>query len=448
MKPLPLRTRLTLWSALVTGVALLTFSAGAALSFYFAQIKVIDRRLAADAKQFLAESPANLQAELAELVRDRPRFLVGAAYRQGETLSLAADLKPVAQLLSAPPPGEKFSNVEAGGKHLRLGSFNDSGRQIVLAADLWPALDPVFDLLGAYLLALPVVLVVVAGGSWWMARRALLPVTQITNAAAQITAERLDARLTAPLVDDEIGRHTRVLNEMLDRLQRSFEQASRFTADAAHELRTPLTIMRGQIEEALRSGNFSPPQERLLVGLLEENTGLQKISENLLLLARFDAGKNPLERSPVDFTALVDELREDADLLAAPRQIKIFSEITPGVQISGDAIMLRRLALNLVDNAVKFNREGGELRLGLSVAEDVAIFVVANTGPGFPPDRQAVLFQRFFRPDSARSRAAGGSGLGLSLCREIVLAHGGEITLSRADESWTEFSVRLPRLQD
>ena len=118
------------------------------------------------------------------------------------------------------------------------------------------------------------------------------------------------------------------------------------------------------------------------------------------------------------------------------------------MRVDGDAVMLRRVALNLIDNAVKFNRDAGELRLMLRAADGDAVLTVGNTGPGVPPERRAALFQRFYRPDAGRSSDAGGAGLGLSLCREIVTAHGGRIELTRAKDDWTEFTVRLPRLPE
>jgi len=237
-----------------------------------------------------------------------------------------------------------------------------------------------------------------------------------------------------------------VLNGMFDRLQRSFEQATRFTADASHELRTPLTIMRGQLEDALRSGPNTAEQERLLFDLLEETSALQKTAENLLLLTRFDAGKNPLQRRPLDWSALVAEAGEDAELLAAPRHLKIETEIAAGVRVLGDATLLRRVLLNLIDNAVKYNRADGRVRLTLGLANGLATVTVANTGPGISPERRPALFERFYRPESDRNRDTGGSGLGLSLCREIVTAHEGTIALGLTATDWTEFVVRLPVL--
>ena len=452
MKAWRLRTKLTLWSALVTGLALLTFGAGAAFDLYHEQVKTLQRRLTADARVFFTElrehgTPIEDDADQAALLLKGSAPIFGFAF--GETNGRASRIYPPAFAPFAAhwPQTAGFSTVEFGRRRLRLGVFTDGEFTLVLASDLHPIREVVFDLVGAYLAALPVVLVVVAAGSWWMARRALQPITDITLAAGAISTSSLDARLPVPPADDEIGRHTRVLNEMFDRLQRGFEQATRFTADASHELRTPLTILRGEIEEALRSGRGDAAQEKLLVGLLEQTAGLQKIADNLLLLARFDAGKAPLERAPVDFSALVTEAVEDAEMLAAPPVIAIRATVAPGVRVDGDAVLLRRVLLNLIDNAVRYNRAGGEVRFSLAAEGSEAVFTLANTGPGIPEENRPALFQRFFRLGADRNRGSGGSGLGLSLCREIVTAHGGRIDVGRGDGDCTEFTVRLARLQ-
>ena len=446
MKTWPLRTKLTLWSALVTGLALLTFGVAAAVNLYFEEIETLDHRMNDLAKGFLAASGAETRDGFAALVHRREEHLVGGACREGSRRDVVTESTAVAGLLAGDLPGKRHSTVHVDGHFYRLGWTAVDSRSVLLVADLWPAFDSVLDLLGAYLLALPVVLFVVAAGSWWMARRALQPIADITNAAASITAHRLGERLPQPAADDEIGRHTRVLNDMFDRLERSFAQATRFTADASHELRTPLTILRGQIEEALRTGQSTPEQERLLVELLDETSGLQKIADNLLLLARFDLGKDPIRRAPVDFSALAGEACEDAELLAAPKEIRIKAQVAPGIFIDGDAVMLRRVVLNLIDNAVKYNRPGGEVHLALSRTGGEAVFTIGNHGPGIPGDRRGALFERFFRLGSDRNSATGGSGLGLSLCREIVTAHGGRIELAPGASDWTEFRVSLPTI--
>jgi signal transduction histidine kinase len=453
MKNWPLRTRIAIWSALASALALLTFTAVVAFNLYHEQVEMIDVRLAADAALVSATPDLKPLASLMTPASARRRIAEQATLhgfallRTRDAAVLQAQPESLAKAFSrwSPgrwPPPKNFLDVTIGETRLRVGVFPRGESTLLLAAALEPAEESVVDLLGAAAIALPLVLLVVAGGSWWIARRALAPIVDITRAAASITADRLGERLPAPLTADEIGRHTHVLNGMFDRLQRSFEQATRFTADAAHELRTPLTIMRGQVEEALRAA--PPEQEPLLVGLLEEITGLQKISDNLLLLARFDSGKNPLQRAPLDWSALLADAAEDAELLATPQGLKITAQLDAAIRVDGDAVMLRRVALNLIDNAVKFNRAAGEVKLTLRADGAEAIFTVGNTGAGIPPARRATLFQRFYRSDVDRNGDSGGSGLGLSLCREIALAHAGEITLGRADADWTEFVVRLP----
>jgi two-component system, OmpR family, heavy metal sensor histidine kinase CusS len=454
MKRWRLRTKLTLWSALVTGLALLTLGLVAAINVFLEEIKEIDHRLAANSNLLFAEMPggsgidwsnADRSAAVLKNAKSLHGFAIGgtAGTKVAAVHVYPAELAP---LFAAWPPAKPFSFARLGHRWLRLAVFTRENRTLVIAADAGPARETVEELLIAYFLALPIVLVVVGIGSWWIAGRALRPIAEITAAAAAITAERLDARLPVPPADDEIGRHTRVLNAMFDRLQRSFEQANRFTADASHELRTPLTILRGEIEEALRSSAGRPEQEKVLVSLLEQTGALQKISANLLLLARFDAGKSQLEKAPLDFSASVIDAVEDAGLLAAPARVKVSAVVAPEVRVNGDAVLLRRVLLNLVDNAVRYNQPDGEVRFNLRTEEGDAVFSIANTGRGIPTAKHGELFQRFFRLDSDRNRASGGSGLGLSLCREIIHAHGGTITLGRSDETWTEFLVHLPRL--
>ena len=443
MKTWTLRTKFTLWSALVTVVALLTFGLVAATNLYFQQVHAIDQRLAASAKEFLAEAAQKNPTELAELIRhdDEPHYGF-ALFNAGRVES--GEPEALAQRLVNRTPRKTFTTLRLDDKFLRLGYFPSGDRALLLAADLHPVFHSLGELSEAYLLALPLVLLVIAGGSWWIAHRALAPVVAIATAASAITADKLATRLPVPTADDELARLTRVLNEMFDRLQRGFEQATRFSADASHELRTPLTILRGEIEEALRTGQFSGEQEKILVSLLEQVGGLQKISDNLLLLARFDAGKIPLPTRVLDFSALAHDAAEDAELLAAPLSLKIHAAIAPELRVAGDEVLLRRLLLNLVDNAVRYNRPGGEVWLALRRENSVLVLTLVNTGAGLPAEKRGELFQRFFRLDADRNRTSGGSGLGLSLCREITAAHGGAIELARSEADATEFVVRLP----
>jgi signal transduction histidine kinase len=209
-------------------------------------------------------------------------------------------------------------------------------------------------------------------------------------------------------------------------------------------LKTPLTIMRGEIESALRSEVDDPRIESLLDGLLEQTEGLAAIVEKLLLLSRADAGALALRKGTIDFSAMCHELVEDAEILALRKKIATKSEISPAIAVYADESYLRRILLNLLDNAVKYNVEGGTISFSLGKSESFALFRIANTGPEIPQEHENRIFERFYRADPSRSADTVGSGLGLSICRELVLAHGGDIWLERVQPGWTAFALTLP----
>ena len=306
------------------------------------------------------------------------------------------------------------------------------------------ASELIIDLARAYLTALPVAVLVAAFGVWWITRKALQPLQDVANAAEQIHAKALGQRLPQRSVNDEIGRLVHVLNDAFNRLERSFAQATRFSSDASHELKTPLTIMRGEIESALRSEVDNQRIESLLDGLLEQTERLSAIVEKLLLLSRADAGALTLRKEPVDLSAMCHELVEDAEILALRKKITTKFDISPAIAVYADESYLRRILLNLLDNAIKYNVDGGTVSISLGKSDSLAIFRIANTGPEIPPEHENRIFERFYRADPSRSSETVGSGLGLSICRELVLAHGGDIWLDRVQPGWTAFALTLP----
>jgi heavy metal sensor kinase len=306
------------------------------------------------------------------------------------------------------------------------------------------ASELIIDLARAYLTALPVAVLVAAFGVWWITRKALQPLQDVANAAEQIHAKALGQRLPQRSVNDEIGRLVNVLNDAFNRLERSFAQATRFSSDASHELKTPLTIMRGEIESALRSEVDNPRIESLLDGLLEQTERLSAIVEKLLLLSRADAGALTLRKELVDLSAMCHELVEDAEILALRKKITTKFDISPAIAVYADESYLRRILLNLLDNAIKYNVDGGTVSISLGKSDSLAIFRIANTGPEIPPEHENRIFERFYRADPSRSSETVGSGLGLSICHELVLAHGGDIWLDRVQPGWTAFALTLP----
>jgi heavy metal sensor kinase len=303
----------------------------------------------------------------------------------------------------------------------------------------------VFDLTGAYAAALAVAVPVAALGVWWITRKALQPLQEVASAAEHINAKALNQRLPEAPAQDEVGRMVQVLNHAFDRLERSFEQANRFSSDASHELKTPLTIMRGEIEAALKTELRDPGMEPLLEGLLAETQRLCDIVEKLLLLSRADAGELTLETEILDFSSICRELVEDAQILAGPKRISTEFEIAPDIKVFGDELYLRRMLLNLLDNAIKYNVVGGSLSISLTASHPTAQLRIANTGPGIMKEDESRVFERFYRGDPSHSSEISGSGLGLSICREIVAAHGGQMWLDQPQPGWTAFTVSLSR---
>jgi heavy metal sensor kinase len=306
----------------------------------------------------------------------------------------------------------------------------------------------VFDLATAYLTALPAAALAAAFGVWWITRKSLKPLQDVANAAEQIHAKALNQRLPQPAAQDEIGRLVLVLNDTFERLERSFSQAMRFSSDASHELRTPLTIMRGEIESALRTGSHNPETENLLDSLLSQIQRLTTITDKLLLLSRADARALTLKKEAVNFTAMCDNVVEDAEILGMQRNITTKAEILPEVIVWADRSYIRQALINLLDNAVKYNIESGAISISLSRSGSLAMFRIANTGQEIPKDRENRIFERFYRTEASRAGDVVGSGLGLSICREIALAHGGHIWLERPQAGWTAFVFTLPVLPD
>ena len=325
---------------------------------------------------------------------------------------------------------DAFQEIDA--QPLKPSSIQDETRELLIKLVL------------ADLTALPLTVLVAAFGVWWTTGKALKPLQDIADAAERIHAKALRTRIPDPPVHDEIGRLVSVLNNAFDRLERSFAQATRFSSDASHELKTPLTIMRGEIETALSNDSIDPQNEKLLESLLQQTHRLSAIVENLLLLSRADAGALNLRKEAVDFSGLCQELAADAEILALRHNIIISSTIENEVQVLADEWYLRRLLLNLLDNAIKYNLYSGKVEIMLAKSGDLASFRIANTGPEISDEHQTRIFERFYRTEESRASEVVGSGLGLSICREIVLAHRGQIWMERPRPGWTAFAVNLP----
>ena len=293
----------------------------------------------------------------------------------------------------------------------------------------------------AFLGVIPVALLLLAGGGWLLARRALKPVSLITRTAEGITVRDLDQRVPLVDADRELSRLVEVINGMLDRLEKSFSQAVRFSADAAHELQTPLTILQGELDYALQHAPVGSEEQQRYSGLLEEVQRLKAIVQKLLILARADAGRLHLQFEPVDLSAMIESAAEDAGVMAPHLQVE--KRIATGIVVKADPDLMGQVVRNLTSNAVKYNQENGLIRFNLSVRDRKALFTISNTGVPISEKDREKIFDRFYRVDPSRSKAIHGFGLGLSLAREIVHAHGGDLSLDPASGNVVSFTLSL-----
>ena len=294
----------------------------------------------------------------------------------------------------------------------------------------------------ALLLALPVMLILVGASGFLLAQHALRPLQEITARAEHITAQALDQRIPKTRGADEFQRLADVFNDMLDRLERSFAQATRFSADAAHELKTPIAVLQGELERGVQETAPGSPEQVRYGRLLEQVQRLKGIMRKLLLLATADAGQLAILKKPFDLSETVNAMVEDLDVLAPGLAVE--TRIEAGVTVMADADLLRQVVQNLINNAIKYNDHDGRIGIFLRTRPKLVKLTVFNTGPGIALEDRERIFERFFRVDKARGRDGGNAGLGLSLAREIARAHGGDLYLADARPGGTAFTLRLP----
>jgi two-component system, OmpR family, heavy metal sensor histidine kinase CusS len=305
--------------------------------------------------------------------------------------------------------------------------------------------EPAWEEVGEIMLfyGLPTAVLLLVGG-WLILRRTLAPVTALTQAAERIHAANLAEQLPRSGNRDELDRLTRVFNDMTMRLHDSFQSIRGFTLHASHELRTPLTVMQGELETALRDEGLSTTERDRLASLLDEVQRLTQIVDGLSFLTKADAGILKFASEPVQLDELVREGYADAQILGGTKQVQVQLQDCASITVKGDRHRLRQLLLILTDNAIKYNRQRGRVELSLLARNGSAVISVSNTGPGFSSELAGRVFDRFFRGDPAHSHDVEGCGLGLSIAKGIVQAHGGDIRIVSAPNRLTTVIVELP----
>ena len=288
------------------------------------------------------------------------------------------------------------------------------------------------------------VLAIGLAGGWIISRSITRPIAAISQTASAISASNLSRRIETPGIDLELVGLATVLNDMFSRLEAAFVRQSRFTSDASHELRTPLAVIHSNVELALSKPRTVDEYRQTLGSCLKASSRMASLVDGLLTLARADAGRLDPRLEVIDLRPIVEEAIDQHRPQAEQGQVMLSSSLGEPVFVRGDAALLARIVGNLLSNAIRYTAEGGRVQIDLRVEGRDAVLTVADTGCGISAEDQPHVFERFFRADKARSRALGGNGLGLAICKSLVEVHQGRLTFTSVENRGTRFEVRLP----
>jgi heavy metal sensor kinase len=439
-----LRSRLLAWYSVILLAVLATFAAVAVWSVWRSSLRDLDGRLSAMASQLaraVNPDPAgHYEVNVAEddlagfgAAEDAPYY---AIWTGGGALIDRSD-----PLVDTTFPGTPQVRMRNGRREVVVRREDAAlvlvGQALVqVHSDLWAAI-------AGFAAAGGVALLLASLGGWFLVGRALAPIGRIAQTAEAMSESNLGLRIDINQTEDEFGSVATALNRAFDRLQQAFERQARFTADASHELRTPLASQIAEVEWALARRRSQAEYESSLRISMKAAQRMRAVVEGLLTLARADAGAIPPQREPVDLLSLARDIASSVEGSAAERGVRV--GVTGGAAVvNGDPDRLRELISNLVVNAVQYSPPGGRVTCSITAAEDKTTLEVSDTGPGIDSEDLPHVFERFYRANKARSRVAGGAGLGLAISKWITESHGGQIRCENADGTGTRFTVEFP----
>lgn len=450
-----IRVRLTAWYTLALSLMLVVYAAATFVAVRHEFMEQLDDQLYDDFETAEGLLVRTADGRIAwtgehhhdpEIDRDRAQdvWSVNGERIYGSDASVA--LPPVALPVGVTQP--RYESVVAASRRWRtLTRAYPVGNLTVLLrvsrleervrAQLW-------EVLVVLALGLPLVVALAGIGGYGLARRALTPIDHLASEARRITADRLHERLSVPNQHDEIGRLAVVINDTFARLQSSFDQLRRFTADASHELRTPLAVIRGIGEAGLGQPRTGAEYRDAMGSMLEEVDRLTTLVDTLLRLSHGDAGTVRLAREPVDLVRLTTDVVSSLGILAEERSQRLAVDVAEGVVVSVDRLVLREAVTNLVDNAIKYSPSDSTIEIRIRVEGAQAIWTIADEGPGIATEHRERIFDRFFRLDEARSRDRGGTGLGLAIAKWAVEINGGQIAVDAPSGKGSIFRIVLP----
>lgn len=454
------RIRLTLWYAGVLALSLIAF----ALVIYYAAGNIFherqDESLRSTAQTVVSAYIEELgethslstagQVVLSEITF--PNRYVQLTDNAGNPIAASANLAGSTIAIPSPVLADArtrgFSHASVNG--LRVSVVPLSSDQTLgyaaVAEPLSVIEDGLSELRRDLFAGVLLVLLLASAGGYFLARKSLAPIASMNSQTQRISAENLTARLDVTNSRDELGRLATTINELLARLENAFKEQQRFIADASHELRTPLAVLRGETEVALGKTRTVEEYQQSLSLIQDEAEQLSRIVEDLFILARQPINtRAALKRESVSLNDAVRECERAAQVLAFRKGVRLkLEKDAPSIALNGDEDLIKRMLLNLLDNAVKYTPAGGEISLALVRQNGNAEIVVSDTGIGIPTEDQPRVFDRFYRVDKARARTMGGAGLGLSIAQWIVEVHGGSINLASTPGHGSTFTIVLP----
>ncbi len=473
-----LRFRLTVWYTAFLAIVLVGFAVASYLILARAVRESHDASLAESANLFreavttasrLKQSPEDALRDAAEGFRHRERRIDVYDSESNLVVTSADELRNVADVPPQPPPliVSKLASMVQSGRDTWLTLTDPTGERtpmriyassfavrdqpfVVLVSDSMAGERDLFRRVryGAGLVIVIVVIIAsVTGGL--IAYRGLRSLADVAEQASKMDADTLDSRIHSGARRDEVGRLTNALNDLLNRLEKSFSQQRRLMADASHELRTPLTILRGEAELALSRTDRSIEEYRDALSMIEgEARRLSRIVEDLFTMARAEAGQYQLIPQPIALEELAGDSVRSLRSVASTRGIALSCETVEEHRVMGDPDLLHRLVINLLDNALKFTPAGGQVTVDLSRLQGRIALTVRDTGPGIPEESRSQIFEPFFRGDPSRSRDASaggeGAGLGLSIALWIARVHGGSLEITSTGPEGTVVTLTLP----
>jgi heavy metal sensor kinase len=460
------RVRLTVWYTAILACVLILL----ALSTYFVLRENYTRRMDASAEEIADSFVETFAAEVKEEAGPEamPHALAAAVeeHRLGDMIIAVLDSNgqvaasseqgqspesPLPDLKSRLAGLPSLHNLHLGKNmyrsYVRSFAANNGTLTLVLLQSLRQQNEFLHNLAETFALVIPLTLIIASAGGYFLARRSLVPVVAMSKQAEQISAANLRERLSVRNRNDELGQLAVSFNQLLERVDSSFTQQQRFMADASHELRTPVAILFGEADVALSKTERTPEEYRESLVILRSEAGrLKSIVDNLFTLTRADAGQYPLMLTDFYLDELVNECARNLRTLAASKSITLSCDADDEMPIRGDEVLLRRMIINILDNAIKYTPDQGEVLISCWTSKTDYYITVCDTGPGIPQEMQSRIFERFFRVDKARSRDEGsGAGLGLSISTWIAEAHGGKIELSHSGEDGSLFRIFLPQ---